>query len=55
MKNYNIILESNRSEVSRIEDILVEINSHLGLEMGKFINFQIAASEAIVNAIDTWE
>lgn len=51
MKHYNIVLKSDRSEVSRIEDLLGEINSELKLEMERFINFQIAASEALVNAI----
>jgi serine/threonine-protein kinase RsbW len=51
LKHYNIVLESSRSEVSRIEGLLGEINSDFKLEMERFINFQIAASEALVNAI----
>lgn len=51
MKNYNLVLESKRSEVFKIESLLLELNNSFELEMEKFINFQIAVSEALVNAI----
>ena len=51
MKTYSLVLPSDRKEISKFENLLVEINSEFGMDMEKFINFQIAASEAIVNAI----
>ncbi len=51
MKTYSIVLPSDRKEISKFENLLVEINNEFGMAMEKFINFQIAASEAIVNAI----
>lgn len=51
MKNYNLVLESKRSEVFKIESLLLELNNSFDLEMERFINFQIAVSEALVNAI----
>lgn len=51
MKTYSLVLPSDRKEISKFESLLVEINNEFGMAMEKFINFQIAASEAIVNAI----
>lgn len=51
MKTYSLVLPSDRKEISKFENLLVEINSEFGMAMEKFINFQIASSEAIVNAI----
>jgi serine/threonine-protein kinase RsbW len=51
LKNYSLVLPSNRKEISKFESLLVEINNEFGMAMEKFINFQIASSEAIVNAI----
>ncbi len=51
MKTYSLVLSSDRKEISKFENLLVEINSEFGMAMEKFINFQIASSEAIVNAI----
>ncbi len=51
MKTYRIVLPSDRKEISKFENLLVEINNEFGMAMEKFINFQIASSEAIVNAI----
>jgi len=48
---YNLKLESKRSEVFKVENLLIEINNTFQLQMEKFINFQIAVSEAIINAI----
>ena len=45
------MLPSNRKEISKFESLLIEINNEFGMAMEKFINFQIASSEAIVNAI----
>ena len=47
----NIIIESKRTEIQRIEKILEEINSEFKLEEEKLVNYQIAISEALVNAI----
>lgn len=51
MKTYSLVLPSDRKEISKFENLLVEINNEFGMAIEKFINFQIAASEAIVNAI----
>ncbi|MBS1515997.1 MAG: ATP-binding protein [Bacteroidetes bacterium] len=51
MKNYSLELPSSRNEISKFENLLIEINNEFGMTMEKFINFQIASSEAIVNAI----
>jgi len=51
VKTYRIVLPSDRKEISKFENLLVEINNEFGMAMEKFINFQIASSEAIVNAI----
>jgi len=51
VKTYSIVLPSDRKEISKFENLLVKINDEFGMAMEKFINFQIAASEAIVNAI----
>jgi serine/threonine-protein kinase RsbW len=51
VKTYSLVLPSDRKEISKFESLLVEINNEFGMAMEKFINFQIAASEAIVNAI----
>lgn len=51
MKTYSLVLPSDRKEISKFENLLVEINNEFGMAMEKFINFQIASSEAIVNAI----
>ncbi|HCA43389.1 MAG TPA: hypothetical protein DEP28_09080, partial [Bacteroidetes bacterium] len=48
---YKLKLESKRSEVFKVENLLIEINNTFQLQMEKFINFQIAVSEAIINAI----
>lgn len=51
MKKYSLVIPSDRNEIKNFESLLVEINNDFGMAMEKFINFQIAASEAIVNAI----
>lgn len=47
----NFILNSRRSEIKYIEERLNRINEHLKIDMVRFLNFQIAVSEALVNAI----
>ena len=51
LKNVNIVIESNRSEIKRIEELLIEITSECNLDLEKLVNFQIAVSEALLNAI----
>lgn len=51
MKNKNLKITSNRTEILKFEKVLEEINSEFGLNSDRFINFQIAVSEALVNAI----
>lgn len=47
----NFILNSKRSEIKYIEERLNRINEFLKIDMVRFLNFQIAVSEALVNAI----
>jgi len=51
LKTQSLVLSSNKNEIKNFDSLLVEINNEFGLPVEKFINFQIAASEAIVNAI----
>ena len=51
MKSFNIIIASDKSEIHKVERLLEEVNNESGLEIEKFVNFQIAVSEALVNAI----
>lgn len=51
MEKLDLILESNRNEISKFEEILVEANKIFNMTMEKFINLQIACSEALINAI----
>jgi len=51
LEKLDLILESNRNEISKFEAILVEANKIFEMEMEKFINLQIACSEALINAI----
>jgi serine/threonine-protein kinase RsbW len=46
-----IELDSNRSEISKVEGVLGKLNEKIGFNMEKLINLQIAVSEALVNAI----
>jgi serine/threonine-protein kinase RsbW len=46
-----LILESRRSEVQRFEQLLESVNKDFCLAAERFINLQIASSEAIINAI----
>ena len=51
MENYNLVLKSNRNEIKKFEVLLEEINKKFELAVEKFINLQIACSEALINAI----
>ncbi|MBC8489512.1 MAG: ATP-binding protein [Bacteroidetes bacterium] len=51
MKSFNIVIASDKSEIHKVEKLLEEVNNECDLEMEKFVNFQIAVSEALVNAI----
>ena len=51
MKNLTFTIKSNRSEILKFEKVLEDINSEFGLNPDRFINCQIAFSEALVNAI----
>lgn len=51
MKNFTLVLKSNRSEIRKFEEFLELANKDFNLAMEKFINLQIACSEALVNAI----
>lgn len=51
MKCHELILKSKRSEIRRFEELLEEVNKSVNLTIEKFINLQIACSEALVNAI----
>lgn len=51
LEKLDLILESNRNEISKFEVILVEANKIFNMPMEKFINLQIACSEALINAI----
>ncbi len=51
MKTLTLVLKSSRSEVRKFEALLEQANSEFNLVMEKFINLQIACSEALINAI----
>jgi len=47
----NIILQSNRNEIKKLENLLIMLNENYHIDADRFCNFQIAASEALINAI----
>lgn len=51
MKSIYIELRSDRSEIQKVERALIKLNSELNFREDRFINLQIAVSEAVVNAI----
>lgn len=51
MEKIVLTLKSKRSEIGTIDKYLNDINKSLGLDESKFLNFQIAVSEALINAI----
>ncbi len=51
MENLTLILKSNRNEIRRFEVMLEQANLKFNLAAEKFVNLQIACSEALINAI----
>ena len=51
MENLTLILKSNRNEIRRFEVMLEHANLKFNLAAEKFVNLQIACSEALINAI----
>lgn len=51
MRNFKLILKSERAEILKFEKVLEKINKEFNLEHDRLINYQIAISEALVNAI----
>lgn len=51
MEKLNLILESNRNEIKKFELLLEKANEEFSLPGERFINLQIACSEALINAI----
>ncbi len=51
MKKLNLTLESNRNEIKKFEVLLEKSNEEFNLPAERFINLQIACSEALINAI----
>ncbi len=51
MKKLNLTLESNRNEIKKFELLLEKSNEEFNLPVERFINLQIACSEALINAI----
>jgi serine/threonine-protein kinase RsbW len=47
----SLILVSNRSEIGKLENLLFTLNEFYGFNQERFINFNIAVSEALINAI----
>jgi serine/threonine-protein kinase RsbW len=51
LRNINLILKSDRSEILKFEKVLEDVNKEFKLNPDRLINYQIAISEALVNAI----
>lgn len=51
METHYLVLNSNRNEIPKFDILLEQVNNVFNLSMEKFINLQIAASEALINAI----
>ena len=51
MEKYSLVIKSNRNEIKKFEALLEEANKKFEMAMEKFINLQIACSEALINAI----
>lgn len=51
MKSINIVLNSDRAEILKFEKVLEKINIEFKLNLDRLVNYQIAISEALVNAI----
>ncbi|MCY7363185.1 MAG: ATP-binding protein [Ignavibacteria bacterium] len=51
MEKQYLVLNSNRNEIPKFDNLLEKVNGKFNLAVEKFINLQIACSEAIINAI----
>lgn len=51
MEIIKIEIYSKRSEILKIEELLDKVNKEFGLTEEKYVNLQIALSEALINAI----
>lgn len=51
MEKLSLVLESKRNEIQKFDALLEEVNKVFNLPAEKFINLQIACSEALINAI----
>lgn len=51
MEKFNLVLKSNRNEIRKFDILLEQVNQKFELTVEKFINLQIACSEALINAI----
>ncbi len=47
----SLILQSKRSEINKLENLLFTLNEFYNIDQERFINFHIAVSEALINAI----
>jgi len=47
----SVILQSRKTEINKIEKLLFTLNELYGINQERFINFSIAVSEALMNAI----
>jgi len=47
----SLILKSKRSEINKLENLLFTLNEFYCINQERFINFNIAVSEALINAI----
>jgi serine/threonine-protein kinase RsbW len=50
VKEYNLIIR-DRNEISKVENIIFEINQEFNADEVKYVNFLIALTEALVNAV----
>lgn len=51
MHKGSLILQSKRSEINKLENLLFTLNEFYKIDPERFVNFHIAASEALMNAI----
>ncbi len=47
----SLILQSKRSEINKLENLLFTLNEFYKIDRERFVNFHIAVSEALMNAI----
>lgn len=51
MKEYDFLISSDRNNISIIEKKIENLKNEFNIDENKFINIQIAVSEAMINAI----